>query len=418
MANSSPPQSPAPRSRADCEALDARDPLRGVRDKFALPESVIYLDGHSLGPATHTALQRLQTTAQDQWANGLIRSWNAAGWIDMPQTVGAKIARLIGADAEDVLVTDSVSVNLFKLAGGALSLLRKPGQRPNVMYEQGEFPTDASIVNGLCDMTGALPFQIAASGALNTFKGMYGVLIRSLVNYRTGEVADVAAYEAVAAQSGTLIIWDLSHATGVIDLDLKALGVKLAVGCTYKYVNGGPGAPAFVYVRDMPDRFMSPIWGWFGSKDQFNFDARYEQKDGAAGFAAGTPPVLSLSALDAALDATADLDMRMVAAKARALGDLIIARADAMGLKTISPRNGSRRGGHVSLIHDNGYAIVQALIARGVIPDFRSPDAMRFGVAPLYIRFVDVWDAMYQLADILETRSWDRPEFHARAKVT
>lgn len=411
-------QNTPPLSRADCLALDASDPLRGVREKFALPDGVIYLDGHSLGPATRGTLARMETVARQEWASGLIRSWNSAGWIDLPQTVGAKIARLIGADAQDVHVTDSVSVNLFKLAAAALPLLGKPAQPPYVMYEQGEFPTDASIVNGLCDMTGALPFQIAARNALHTFDGMHGVLIRSAVNYRTGEVADVAAYEAVATKSGSLIIWDLSHATGVIDLDLKALGVNLAVGCTYKYLNGGPGAPAFVYVRDMPETFMSPIWGWFGSKDQFNFDAHYEQKDGAAGFAAGTPPVLSLSALDAALDVSVDLDIRMTAAKARALGDLIIARADAMGLQTISPRDGSKRGGHVSLIHENGYAIVQALIARGVIPDFRSPDAMRFGVAPLYIRFVDVWDAMDQLADILETQAWDRPEFHARAKVT
>lgn len=411
-------QNTPPLSRADCLALDASDPLRGVRERFALPDGVIYLDGHSLGPATRGTLARMETVARQEWASGLIRSWNSAGWIDLPQTVGAKIARLIGADAQDVHVTDSVSVNLFKLAAAALPLLGKEGQRPYVMYEQGEFPTDASIVNGLCGMTGARPFQIGAHGALTTFDGMHGVLIRSAVNYRTGEVADVAAYEAVAAKSGSLIIWDLSHATGVIDLDLKALGVKLAVGCTYKYLNGGPGAPAFVYVRGMPERFMSPIWGWFGSKDQFNFDAHYEQKDGAAGFAAGTPPVLSLSALDAALDASVDVDMRMAAAKARALGDLIIARADAIGLQTISSRDGSKRGGHVSLVHDNGYAIVQALIARGIVPDFRSPDAMRFGVAPLYIRFVDVWDAMDQLADILETRGWDRPEFHARAKVT
>lgn len=407
-----------PRSRTECETLDARDPLCAGRERFALPQGVIYLDGHSLGPATHGALARTEATARSEWAGGLIRSWNTAGWIDLPQTVGAKIARLIGADAENVLVTDSVSVNLFKLAAAALPLLGKPGRPPYVMYEQGEFPTDASIVTGLCDMTGALPFQIAARGVLNTFNGMHGVLIRSLVNYRTGEVADVAAYEAVAAKSNTLIIWDLSHATGVIDVDLKALGVKLAVGCTYKYLNGGPGAPAFVYVRDMPETFMSPIWGWFGAKEQFDFDAHYEQKDGAAGFAAGTPPVLSMSALDAALDAFDGVDMRAANMKARALGDLIIARADAIGLQTISPRESSQRGGHVSLVHENGYAIVQALIARDVIPDFRSPDAMRFGVAPLYIRFVDVWDAMDQLADILETRAWDRPEFHARAKVT
>ena len=407
-----------PRSRTECETLDARDSLRAARERFALPPGVIYLDGHSLGPATHGALARTEAAARSEWAGGLVRSWNTAGWIDLPQTVGAKIARLIGAEPQDVLVTDSVSVNLFKLAGAALPLLGTPGQPPYVMYEQGEFPTDASIVVGLCEMTGALPFQIAARGALNTFNGMHGVLIRSLVNYRTGEVADVAAYEAVAAKSGTLIIWDLSHATGVIDVDLKALGVKLAVGCTYKYLNGGPGAPAFVYVHDMPEKFMSPIWGWFGAKAQFDFGATFEQKPGAAGFAAGTPPVLSMSALDAALDAFDGVDMRTANQKARALGDLIIARADAMGLQTISPREASKRGGHVSLVHENGYAIVQALIARGIIPDFRSPNAMRFGVAPLYVRFVDVWDAMDQLADILETRAWDRAEFHARAAVT
>ena len=407
-----------PRSRTECETLDARDSLRAARERFALPAGVIYLDGHSLGPASHGALARTEATARSEWAAGLIRSWNTAGWIDLPQTVGAKIARLIGAEPQDVLVTDSVSVNLFKLAGAALRLLQKPGRKPSVIYEQGEFPTDGYIVNGLCDLTGALPFQLAASGALHTFKGMHGVLIRSVVNYRTGEIADIAAYEAVAAASGSLIIWDLSHASGVIDLDLGKLGVKLAAGCTYKYLNGGPGAPAFVYVRDMPEDFMSPIWGWFGAKDQFDFGARYEQKAGAAGFAAGTPPVLSMSALDAALDAFDGVDMRAANGKARAMGDLIIARADAMELQTISPREASKRGGHVSLVHEHGYAIVQALIARGIIPDFRAPDAMRFGVAPLYIRFVDVWDAMDQLADILETRAWNRPEFHARAAVT
>lgn len=407
-----------PRSRTDCSVLDAQDSLRAARERFTLPGGVIYLDGHSLGPATHAALERLEATARREWADGLIRSWNTAGWIDLPQKLGAKIARLIGANPQDVLVTDSVSVNLFKLAGAALPLLAEPGERVNVIYEQGEFPTDQYIVNGLCDLTGALPFQIAASGALDTFAQSRGVLIKSVVNYRTGEVADVAAFESAAARTGSLIVWDLSHAAGVIDLDLSALGVKLAAGCTYKYLNGGPGAPAFVHVSGMPDRFMSPVWGWFSTTQQFDFDACYEQKPGAGGFAAGTPPILSMAALDAALDAFDGVEMRVANAKARALGDLIIARADAMGLETLSPRDGSRRGGHVSLRHDHGYPIVQALIARGIIPDFRAPDAMRFGVAPLYTRFQDVWDAMDQLADILETRAWDRPEFHARATVT
>jgi len=403
-----------PQSRKDCEALDAADPLRAARERFALPAGVIYLDGHSLGPATHAALQRVDTAARREWVDGLIRSWNTAGWIDLPQRVGAKLARLIGAKPEEVLATDSVTVNLFKLAGAALKLV----ERPVLMFEQGDFPTDQYVVQGLAELTGTPPMQIAQDGGLHTFAGSRGVLVKSVVDYRTSEVADIAAWEAAAKTTGSVIVWDLSHAAGVVDIDLNTLGVRLAAGCTYKYLNGGPGAPAFVYVSGVPDSFASPIWGWFAAENQFGFSAQFDQKPSAAGFAAGTPPVLSLATLDAALDAFEGVALADVQAKARTLGDLIIARADAMGLETLSPRNALRRGGHVSLRHEHGYAIVQALIARGIIPDFRAPDAMRFGVAPLYVRFVDVWDAMDALADILETGAWDRSEFHARAAVT
>jgi kynureninase len=403
-----------PRTRETCEALDRRDPLAGVRERFALPDGVIYLDGHSLGPATNGALDRVMRTAGKEWREGLIRSWNTAAWIDLPALAGAKIARLIGAKPGEVLVTDSVTLNLFKLAGAALKL----APQPVVMFEQDDFPTDQYVVQGLAGLAGAAPMQLAKRGALDTFANTRGVLVKSAVDYRTAEVADIAAWEATAKRNGSVIVWDLSHAAGVMDLDLNAAGVRLAAWCTYKYLNGGPGSPAFVYVSGMPEGFSSPIWGWFAAENQFGFGASFKQKAGAAGFAAGTPPVLSLATLDAALEAGDCVALSDVQAKARALGDLVIARVQEMGLEVISPVDASRRGGHVSVRHEQGYAVVQALIARGIVPDFRAPDAMRFGVAPLYVRFVDVWDAMDALADILATRAWDQPEFHARAKVT
>ncbi len=404
-----------PRTRQDCEALDRADPLGGMRARFDLPEGVIYLDGHSLGPATHGALERVGRAAGEEWRSGLIRSWNDAGWFDLPARTGAKLARLAGAAPGDVVVTDSVSVNLFKLAAAGLRLT---GAR-TVMVQSDEFPTDQSIAAGIADAGLGELKRLPPTDALAAFGAYRGVIIRSAVNYRTGEVADIDAWERVAARAGNLVVWDLSHATGVLDLRLAERGAKLAAGCTYKFLNGGPGAPAFVYARaDIAQQLHSPILGWFGQKDQFDFGAAYVAKDGAARFATGTPPVLSLSALDAALDAFDGVDLAVGAAKARSLGDLVIARTASLGLETISPGEPARRGGHVSVRHQHGYAVVQALIARGIIPDFRAPDAMRFGLAPLYVRFVDVWDAMDALGDVLGTRGWDRPEYHARAAVT
>lgn len=407
--------SQTPQTRQDCEALDRADPLGDLRARFDLPEGVIYLDGHSLGPATHAALKRVARTAGEEWRGGLIRSWNDAGWFDLPARTGAKLARLVGVAPGEVVVTDSVSVNLFKLA---VAGLRNLGAR-TVMVQSDEFPTDQSIAAGIADAGLGDLMRLAPGDALAAFGAYRGVIIRSAVNYRTGEVADIDAWERVADKAGNLIVWDLSHATGVLDLRLADRSAKLAVGCTYKFLNGGPGAPAFVYTRaDLGQSLGSPILGWFGQKDQFDFGAAYVPKEGAARFATGTPPVLSLSALDAALDAFDGVDLAHAAAKARALGDLVIARIAALGLEPISPTDAARRGGHVSVRHEQGYAVVQALIARGIIPDFRAPDAIRFGVAPLYVRFVDVWDAMDALADVLATRAWDRPEFLTRAAVT
>ena len=404
-----------PTTREQCEARDRADPLAARHAAFALPEGVIYLDGHSLGPATYAALKRVQTTAQDEWARGLIRSWNDAGWFELPRTVGAKLARLIGARPDEVIVTDSVSVNLFKLATAALPLAR--GRV--VIVEDSEFPTDQYVAEGIAGLTSTELMRVGVGEGADALARTGGVLIKSVVNYRTSLVENIAATEAIAAKAGGVIVWDLSHATGVLDLQLNAHGAKLATGCTYKFVKGGPGAPSFIYARsDMAARMQSPVSGWFGHAAPFAFDAGYRPLEGVGRFAAGTPSVLSLSALDAALSAFDGVTMSDVAAKARALGDLVAARSAALGLESISPGDSLQRGGHVSVRHAEGYAITQALIARGIIPDFRAPDAIRFGVAPLYVRFVDVWDAMDQLADILATRAWDRPEFMRRAAVT
>ncbi|MEM7328259.1 MAG: aminotransferase class V-fold PLP-dependent enzyme [Pseudomonadota bacterium] len=403
-----------PTSRADALSLDASDSLAPAAAAFSLPTGMIYLDGHSLGPASHLALAAGDRATKDEWANGLIRSWNDADWINLPRTVGAKLARLIGVAADDVLVCDSVSINLYKLAKAALELAAEK----RVMVEEDEFPTDQYMAQGLSQQTGAA-FQRVPSGQAERALAMGGILLKSVVNYRTGEVENIARLEAIAAQTGALIVWDLSHATGCVDLDLKAWGARLATGCTYKYLNGGPGAPAFVYVEAaLAQQLRNPLPGWFGHAQPFEFEPDYHPVHGAARFAAGTPPVLSLRTLDGALDVFSDIAIANLGQKARALGDVCLWWAEQLALETISPGIGAMRGGHVSLLHDDGYAIVQALIARNIIPDFRAPDAMRFGFSPLYVRFVDVWDAMVTLEDILRTRAWDQPQFKVRSAVT
>jgi kynureninase len=404
-----------PASRGECETLDRTDPLAHARARFFLPEAVIYLDGHSLGPATHAALRRVGDTAASEWAHGLIRSWNDAGWFDLPRTVGARLARLIGADPAEVVITDSVSVNLFKLACAALPLAKVNA----LIVEDCEFPTDQYIAEGIASLTAARLLRVGAGQGAQALAQTGGVLIKSVVNYRTSQREDVAASEKLAQSSGGFIVWDLSHATGILDLKLGEAGARLATGCTYKFLNGGPGAPSFIFARkEIAADLRSPISGWFGHAAPFAFDSSYRPLADVGRFAAGTPGILSLAALDGALSAFDGLDMATVEAKAGVLGDLIIARTTALGLSSISPVDSTQRGGHVSVRHHDGYAVTQALIARGVIPDFRAPDAIRFGVSPLFLRFVNVWDAMDHLAEILATRAWDHPDFHRRAAVT
>jgi kynureninase len=288
-----------------------------------------------------------------------------------------------------------------------------------LIVEESEFPTDQYVAEGLAALTGAQVAHVGAQQGAQAVAAQRAVLIKSAVNYRTAQVADIAAHEAAAATSGGAVVWDLSHAAGAVDLALNEAGAWMATGCTYKSLNGGPGAPAYVYVRgDLAGKLETPIAGWMGHARPFAFDAAYAPRLGVARFAAGTPGILSLAALDGALGAFDGVDMYMAAEKAKRLGDLVIARTQALGLETISPADSAQRGAHVSVRHAEGYAVVQALIARGVIADFRAPDAMRFGMSPLFVRYVDVWDAMDALADVLATDAWDKPEFKKRAAVT
>lgn len=395
------------------QALDRADSLVGRRALFSLPEGCLYLVGHSLGPPPASALERI-AAAQKAWQRELVRSWNSAGWIDLAERAGARIAPLIGVDADEVIIADSVSVNLFKLAAAALPLAR----RKLIMVEEDEFPTDQYIAEEMARQLGSAFQRLAAGSAFDALK-QGGILIRSVVNYRSSEVTDIKAFEEEAKKHGTLIVWDLSHATGVMDLSLRSSGARLAAGCTYKYLNGGPGAPAFVYVeRNLASRLASPLPGWMGHDSPFSFTPDYTPRAGTARFASGTPPILSLAALDGALDAFEGVSPAALCAKARSLGDIVIAEADAASLEVMSPRAQDQRGGHVSIRTKEGYPVVQALAANGIMADFRAPDTVRLGLSPLFLSHEDVARAMAQLHDILQSGSWDRPEFHARAKVT
>lgn len=402
-------------ARDDALAADKADPFAGARDDFVLPDGVTYMVGHSLGPPTKAALAAVDRGARDSWAKGLVGSWNSAGWFNLAATLGARLSGMIGASPDEVMITDTVSVNLFKLAASALPLTQGARQ---ICVDADEFPTDQYIAQSFADLSGIECKRVAAGEDLSVLaKG--GVYIKSAVNYRSGARVDMAAYEVIARKSGALIIWDLSHAAGVMALEMHGSGAKLATGCTYKYLNGGPGAPSFLYAaNDLISKLKTPLPGWMGHAMPFDFNPHYVPQDSAARFASGTPPILSLCALDGALQSFEGVDMAALDAKSGTLGDLCIDRADALGLTVSSPREAKLRGGHVSLQIDNGYPITRALHARGFHTDFRTPDTVRFGLSPLYIRYVDVWDVMKTLGDLLSSGAWDRPEFHARSKVT
>lgn len=393
-----------------------------TRAQFSLPEGVIYLDGNSLGPLPSGVAARINSAVSDEWGEMLITGWNKAGWIDLPMKVGNRIARLIGAPQGSVVVADSTSVNLHKALSGALSL--RPDRRI-ILSDSGNFPTDLYVAQSLAQSLGrghevqlAEPEDVA--GAIDDD---VAVLMLTQVDFRTGRRHDMAELTKAAHAAGALVIWDLAHSAGAFAVDIAGVKADFAIGCSYKYLNGGPGAPAFIYVRDDHiDRIAPTLGGWMGHADMFAFDREYRPAPGIARMCVGTPPILGLSAFDAALDVWDDIDMNDVRAGSVELCELFISeverRCGGYGVELVSPRDAKNRGSQVSFRFEEGYAAMQALIARNVIGDFRAPDVMRFGFAPLYNTADEVVQAAEILEDILGKRLWDRPEFKTRAKVT
>lgn len=408
-------------TREDALALDGRDPLAARRDLFALPDGVIYLDGNSLGALPRGVAARLAEVVTREWGQSLIRGWNAHGWIEAPQRIGARIAPLIGARPHEVIAADSTSINLFKLAAGAVGL--RPG-RTTILSEPGNFPTDLYMLQGLeRQLGGAVRLKtVPADQIPGAIDQDTAVVVLTHVHYKSGRRHDMAALTAAAQAAGALSLWDLSHSTGVVKVDLNGCGADLAIGCGYKYLNGGPGAPAYLYVAEgLQGEIETPLTGWMGHAAPFAFGDDYVPAPDLRRQLCGTPPILAMAALDSALDVLDGVDLALLEAKAGSLGDLFIAAVEqhcGEDLALVSPRAAGDRGGHVSFAHEEGYALVQALIERGVIGDFRAPDVMRFGFSPLYVRHVDVWDAAARLGEILTNRCWDRARFRQRASVT
>ena len=419
----------------DCRARDAQDPLRTLRDQFTLPEGVIYLDGNSLGVLPKTAAARVQEAVVQEWGQGLIRSWNSAGWFSLPQRLGDKIAQLIGARPGEVVATDSTSINLYKVLSAALHIAAQDApQRKVIVSERSNFPTDLYIAEALCKERGLRLQLVEPEEIATALSAEVAVLMLTHVNYRTGAMHDMAAVTAAAHAAGVLTVWDLAHSAGAVPVDLNGAKADFSIGCGYKYLNGGPGAPAFVWVNPRhADRFWQPLAGWWGHAAPFEFTPDYRPAAGISRYLCGTQPILSMVALECGLDGFLAAEplggMQALRRKSLALTDLFIAlveeRCAGHGLGLATPREHAQRGSQVCLTRSEGaYAIVQALIARGVIGDYRAGDGadhldiLRFGFTPLYIGFEDVWNAVEHLKQVLDTGEWQSAEFNQKHAVT
>jgi kynureninase len=436
-----------PHTRADCEALDHDDPLGPLRSQFSIPPGLIYLDGNSLGVLPAAAPARVAQVVQQEWGQGLIRSWNSAGWMNLSQRVGDKIARLVGAAPGELVVADSTSVNLFKVLSAALHLagvsphetaagagggVTASPRRDVIISERSNFPTDLYIAQSLAQQHGARLELLEAEDIPGRLAGARGqdvaVLTLTHVNYRTGRMHDMQALTAQAHAAGALTVWDLAHSAGAVPVDLNGAGADFAVGCGYKYLNGGPGAPAFVWAhRRHVDSAWQPLAGWIGHAAPFEFTPDYRPATGITRYLCGTPPVLSLAALECGVDTllAAEPLGGMAALRRKSLtltrlfAGLVQARCAGHGLQLVSPTDDAQRGSQVCLARDEGaYAIVQALIERGVIGDFRAPDVLRFGFTPLYIGHAEVWDAVEHLRRVLDSGIWRDARFQQRQQVT
>jgi kynureninase len=444
-------------TREDALALDAADPLAGLREQFSLPDGINYLDGNSLGVLPRTTAARVQQVVADEWGRGLITSWNQAGWITLPQRIGDKIARLLGAGPGELVVADSTSVNLYKVLSAALSMSREDApQRKVILSERSNFPTDLYIAEALAQERGCRLVLAEADELPGLLDEQVAVLMLTHVNYRTGRMHDMAALTQAAHAAGALALWDLAHSAGAVPVDLHAgssgaaspgagtreaaspgagtreaaspgaAAADFAIGCGYKYLNGGPGAPAFVWVHPRhASRFWQPLAGWMGHAAPFEFTPGYRPAAGISRYLCGTPALLSMAALECGVDTVLAAEprggMAALRRKSLALTRLFIERVEAScpALTLATPRDDAQRGSQVCFSHPEiAYPVVQALIARGVIGDYRAPDILRFGFTPLYTRFVDAWDAAEHLRQVLESGEWQRPEFKQRHAVT
>lgn len=398
--------------------FDAADPLGPYRERFTLPEGVIYLDGNSLGALPKATPAALARVVEQEWGEGLIRSWNSAGWFDMAARIGGKIAPLIGAAPREVVACDSTSVNLFKLIAAALQM--GPGRKV-VLSEPGNFPTDLYMIAGL-EAQGLATRRLAERGKLvDALDGDVALLMLTHAHYKTGALFDMATLTRAAHDAGALVLWDLSHSTGALPVDLNAAGADFAVGCGYKYLCGGPGAPAFAFVAERHQAALQqPLTGWFGHAAPFAFSDDYAGAPGIERLQCGTPPVLGLAALEVGVDLIAEIGVDRLCAKSQALSEFFLESlmAHDVALELVSPPRAADRGSQLSFRHPQAYAICQALIARGVIGDFRAPDVLRLGFAPAYLSFADMAAAARHLAEVLASGEWQRPEFNQRAAVT
>ncbi len=403
---------------AELDALDRSDPLASFRDEFVLPPDVIYLDGNSLGPLPARTPGRLATLMQQEWGTGLIRSWNDAGWIELPGLVGNKIGQLLGAPAGTVMAADSTSVNLFKLLAAALGM--RPDRRV-IVSEAASFPTDLYIAEGLIALLGNRhELRLVEASAIPAALGSdVAVVMLTHVNFRTGAMHDMKALTRAAHDAGALMLWDLAHSAGAVPIDLTDAEADLAVGCGYKFLNGGPGAPAFLYVAErLLEQARYPITGWLGHSEPFGFHPSFRPAAGIAGATVGTPSILAMAALEVGVDIALRAPMAAIRAKsllqASLLMDLVGEHCHGSGLELATPMAEASRGSQVSFRHPQAYAMIQALIERGIIGDFRTPDILRFGITPLTLRYSDIWPVVMALREVLATEGWRDERFRVR----
>ena len=410
-----------------CAQQDADDTLRHTRDRFDLPDGVIYLDGNSLGALPRMTAAKLQTSIREQWGRDLIRSWNTHDWVTFPQRIGDRIAQLLGAGKGEIVATDSTSVNIFKLLAGALNLpgIRDDAKRRVILSEIGNFPTDLYMAQGLNALLGnryqlkLVPAEQLAASLDDTV----AVALITQVNYSSGHLHNMTNLNAKARQAGTHIVWDLSHSAGAVPVALHDSGAEMAVGCGYKYLNGGPGAPAYLYLAlSLQTNFATPLAGWFGHQSPFLFTPNYVAAPGIERLLCGTPSVLAMQALDCGIDTFEGIEMSALRTKSLALSDLFWALMEqhcaSYSFTCISPKDHALRASQLSFAHDHAYEIMQAIIERGVIGDFRQPNLLRFGFTPLYTRYIDVWNAVMTILDVMQSCAWQDKKYQHRNTVT